>query len=168
MLFKKAIELNPKNDWAYVELGNNYRKQRNFSEVEKLYRKALKLNPKNAEVHIELGNYYQDQGKYSEAEKLYKKAVELNPRNDKIYGALGILYIEMGNPGLAREYSKKAEELRLSHQYLITATNYHKLKAILDKKGITYVCVQYPMRSLEPLKKIFQDNAEGIIFVDNE
>jgi hypothetical protein len=30
------------------------------------------------------------------------------------------------------------------------------------------VCVQYPMRSIEPLKRIFEDNKEGVIFVDNE
>ncbi len=29
------------------------------------------------------------------------------------------------------------------------------------------VCVQYPMRSIDPLKKIFEKD-EGVIFVDNE
>jgi len=51
---------------------------------------------------------------------------------------------------------------------MITANNYQKLKAILDKRGIIYVCVQYPMRNIESLKKIFQGNDKGIIFVDNE
>ena len=42
------------------------------------------------------------------------------------------------------------------------------IKEILTKKGIKLVCVQYPMRSIEPLKKIFIGDEEGIIFVDNE
>ena len=29
------------------------------------------------------------------------------------------------------------------------------------------VCVQYPMRDVEPLRKIFEKN-EGVLFVDNE
>ena len=58
--------------------------------------------------------------------------------------------------------------LRLNYYIPATVNNYHALKSILDKRGITYVCVQYPMRNIEPLKKLFQGNDEGIIFVDNE
>ena len=49
----------------------------------------------------------------------------------------------------------------------IAVDNYHKLKEILDKRRIKRVCVQYPMRDVEPLKKIFWKN-KGVIFVDNE
>ncbi len=62
---------------------------------------------------------------------------------------------------------KKANILRLEHYNLATANNYRRLKKILDKRGIKLVCVQYPMRNVEPLKKIFPQD-EGIIFVDNE
>jgi len=166
--FKKAIELDPKNDWAYVELGKSYRGRGKFSEAEESFKKAIELNPKNDEAYIELGNSYLRQGKPLEAEELLKKAIELNLRSDIIYGALEILCSEMGNPGLAREYGKKAKEIRLGYYRPNTTGNYHKLKAALDKRGIAYVCVQYPMRNLGPLEKIFQGNAEGIIFVDNE
>jgi len=30
------------------------------------------------------------------------------------------------------------------------------------------VCVQYPLRSVNPLKKIFKGFTQGVIFVDNE
>jgi hypothetical protein len=74
----------------------------------------------------------------------------------------------MGKSELAKEYAKKTQELRSGYYNPVTANNYHRLKEALDKKGIRLVCVQYPMRSPEPLKKIFQGNEEGIIFVDNE
>ncbi len=48
-----------------------------------------------------------------------------------------------------------------------TIYNYLKLKAILDKRGIKLVCVQYPMRSVETLKRVFGPGT-GVIFVDNE
>jgi len=167
-LLKKAIELNPKNEEAYIALGEFYRQQGRLSEAGGLLKKAIELNPKNDWAYWVLGQLYVQQRRLSEAEGSYKKAIELNPKNDKICGALEALYKEMGNPGLARECGKKAKELRLSYYDSMTINNYHKLKAILDKRGITYICMQYPMRNLELLKRIFHGNTEGIIFVDNE
>ncbi|MEI6632154.1 MAG: hypothetical protein WCL25_06045, partial [bacterium] len=57
--------------------------------------------------------------------------------------------------------------LRGGYYNPVTINNYHKLKQILDKRGIKLICVQYPVRSIQPLKKIFKDD-ENIIFVDNE
>ncbi len=168
VLFKKAIELNPKDDWAYYELGNFYLSWGRFPETEESFKKAIELNPKNELVYFGLGKFYQAQNRFLEAEELFKKALELDPKDDRIYGALELLFGEMDSLRLAREYGKKAKELRSSYYYPITTDNYNKLKAILDKRGIAYVCVQYPMRNLETLKRIFQGNAEGIMFVDNE
>jgi len=41
------------------------------------------------------------------------------------------------------------------------------LLELIQKRGIRLVCVQYPMRPLEQLARMFPDQA-GIIFVDNE
>jgi tetratricopeptide (TPR) repeat protein len=115
-----------------------------------------------------LGWLYRNQGKPSQAEDLFKQAIALDPQNDRAYGALSILYEETGKPGLAKEYAQKATSLRLGHYVPLTVTNYRTLKEILDKRGIRLVCVQYPMRSVEPLKRILQGTEKGIIFVDNE
>lgn len=58
--------------------------------------------------------------------------------------------------------------MRLEYYNPVTVNNYRKLKEILDKRGIRLVCVQYPMRSIWPLKKIFKGQQENITFVDNE
>jgi tetratricopeptide (TPR) repeat protein len=111
--------------------------------------------------------FYQDQGKFSQAEEAYKKAIEVK-KLQRDWAALSVLYHEIGKPELAKECAKKAEALRSKHYNLIIVNNYLKLKSILDKRGIKLACVQYPMRSIEPLKKIFQGNEQGIVFVDNE
>ena len=165
--FKKAIELNPKNDNAYVGLGWLYRVQGKFPQAEDTFKKAIELNPKNDNVYVELGWVYLNQGKSTQAEDLLKKAIDINPENDRIYGAMSVLYEEMGRSELAKEYARKANRLRLEYYTPITVNNYRKLKEVLDKRGIRLVCVQYPMRSIEPLKKIFEHD-EGLIFVDNE
>ena len=164
----EAAELKPTDDKAYIELGRSYQDQGKPSEAEASFKRAIELNPKDDEAYIELGKSYRDLGKFSETEASFKKAIETNPRHDGAYGALNVLYIEMGKMELARKYAKEVRDLRLNFYYPITVSNYQKFKAILDKRGITYVCVQYPMRNVEPLKKIFQGNDKGIIFVDNE
>jgi len=166
--YKKALEINPRNVGVYIRRAFSYYEQGRFSEAEKSFKKAIELDPGNEGIYVELGQCYQNQDKFSEAEESFKKAIELDPRNDKAYAALETFYIEMGKMELARKYGNEARDLRLDSYSLITAANYQKLKAILDKRGIVYVCVQYPMRSLELLKKLFQGNDKGVIFVDNE
>jgi hypothetical protein len=73
----------------------------------------------------------------------------------------------MGKLELAKEYAEEARRLGSVDNTVVTVYNYLKLKEILDRKGIKLVCVQYPMRNVEPLKKIFEKD-KGIIFVDNE
>jgi tetratricopeptide (TPR) repeat protein len=166
--FRKAIELAPRHDGAYVGLGWLYKAQGKILEAEEFFKKAIEVNPQDDWPYIELGAIYQDQGKFSEAAEFFKKAIEVNPRNIWIYRILKVLYIEMGDPQLARECDKKANELRADDYPTVVIDNYNKLKAALDRRGIVYLCTQYPLRSLEPLRRIFQGNAGGIIFVDNQ
>jgi tetratricopeptide (TPR) repeat protein len=97
-----------------------------------------------------LGSLYQAQGRSSQADAAFKKDLELNPRNDCAYGALSVLYESIGNSKQAKAYAQKANRIRLEERNPVTAHNYRKLKEILDKKGIRLVCVQYPMRNIEP------------------
>lgn len=165
-LFKKAIELNPKNYNAYIELGWVYQKLGKLFQDEEVFRKAIELNPEFDKAYIELGWIYQKQGKFSQAEELLRKAIELNPKNEQANGLLAILYSETGKSDFAQIYSKKAQELLPFCYNPITVTNYHKLKEVLDKKRVKLVCVQYPLRNIEPLKAIFE-SPNDIIFIDN-
>jgi len=171
--FKKAIELNPNDDRACVDLGQHYRAQGRLSEAEALYNKTVEINPQNELAYIELGWIYRLQGKLSQAESVFKKGIELELPHNRVYDdracvALSALYEAMGKPDLAKEYIEKAERLRSRTSSPITVHNYLKLKGILDQKGIRLVCMQYPMRSVEPLKNIFQNKERDVVFVDNE
>jgi tetratricopeptide (TPR) repeat protein len=167
-IFKKAIELYPKNYYAYLELGRLYRDLGKLSQAEGLIKKSLELHPENVRAYIGLGWLYREQGKFLQAEEIFKKAIELYPYEDDAYAAISVFYEETAKPGLAGEYAKKANTERLRYYNPVTAVNYRKLKDILDKRGIRFVCVQYPMRNMGPLKKIFEDNEKNVIFVDNE
>lgn len=166
-MFNKAIELNPNNYEAHVDLGWCYRSLGKFFLAEQLYKKGIELTSYNDRAYFGLAMVYIDQNKLSQAETVLKKAIEIRPNNDKAYALLGTLYDQMGRRSLAQEYLKKSDKLRMEYYNPITRRNYQRLKELLDKRGIKLVCVQYPMRSIEPLKQIF-DAQEGIIFVDNE
>ena len=90
------------------------------------------------------------------------------PLPDMISGAISTAYTALGNPRLAKLYHERAEQLRLKEFGPTLANNYRYLKFLLDRRGVKLVCVQYPMRGLAPLRKIFQGQADGIVFVDNE
>jgi tetratricopeptide (TPR) repeat protein len=166
--FGKAIALNPQNERVYMWLGSLYQAQGKSSQAADAYKKVIELTPRNVYAYIKLGWFYQTQGKLSQAVDAYKKVIELDPQNDRVYGTLSVLCETIGNSEQAKAYAQKANRIRLEQDNFVTAHNYRALKEILDKRGIRLVYVQYPMRSIEPLKKIFQDDGEGIIFVDNE
>ncbi|MEI6632153.1 MAG: tetratricopeptide repeat protein, partial [bacterium] len=163
--FKKAIELNHQNDFAHIELGRFYRDQGRNIEAEQAFKKAIELDTQNYYAYIILACIYKDQKRYVESGRVFKQAVELNPENALAYGGLAAIYREMGKDELSSEYAAKADQLR-DKLNNATINNYRKLKKVLDKKGINLICVQYPMLSVQPLKKIFQED-ENIVFVDN-
>ncbi|MDD5080207.1 MAG: tetratricopeptide repeat protein [Candidatus Omnitrophica bacterium] len=166
--FRKAREVNPKNNRAYFELGWIFQNQSRHLETEFLFSKAIEGDPQNAWLYVGLGQSCREQGRFSEAEAAFKKALELDPRNDWARGILKVLYIEMGDMRLARGCEQQAKGLRKSYYPRVVIDNYRKLKTVLDERGIVYVCMQYPLRSIEPLKEIFRGEAGDIIFVDNQ
>jgi len=166
-MFKRAIEINPGNDWTYAELGWYYRDQGKRDKAEEMFKRAIEINPGNDWTYAELGWCYRRQGKYDKVEEMLKEAIEINPRNEKTYAELGRCCEKQGKYGVAKEYFRRANRLRLEYYNPITRHNYLRLKEILTKRRVKLVCVQYPVRSVEPLKKIFK-NREDILFVDNE
>ncbi|MBU1912302.1 MAG: tetratricopeptide repeat protein [Candidatus Omnitrophica bacterium] len=172
--FKKAIEINYRDSGAYTELGLLYRDLGRFAESEQAYKKAIEIYPNDSNKYVGLGYLYRELGRFAESEQAYKKAIEINPDDDRLvndsaYEGLATLYSEIGNNELSEICAKKANNIRSKNQNPATVNNYRAIKKILDKRKIKLICVQYPMRNIEPLKKIFKEEAEGsIVFVDNE
>lgn len=165
--FKKAIKINPKNRKAYIGLGCIYRQQGKLDLAEKYYQKALELDPTEEWACSELLQVYKTQGRSSQREKILQRFIERNPENDWGYKTLEGFYRETGKVGLAETYASKLKELNPKEYSSLTMHNYRTIKQALDKRGIKLVCVQYPLRSVEPLKRIFASEG-GVIFVDNE
>jgi len=166
--FRKAIELWPNCYEAYYELGVLYGVRHKFSEAEEIFKKAMEFEPKNTELYFELGWIYRQQNKFSEAEEIFKKALEVAPSAQILYRSLASLNQEINNYKLSQEFYKKANDVKLNFYSSATINNYQKISKILRKRNIKFVCVQYPVRSIQQLKNIFRGEDIDIIFVDNE
>jgi len=165
--FRKVLEIDPKNYEVTVVFGQLLGALGQPAEAESLLKKAVEIDPFNESAYFELGCLYQKQKDFTLAEENFIKSIKINPENSKAYGALAVVYQGSGKKELAEEYSRKIKKVCSDYYNPVTTSNYRELKKILDQNRIKLVCVQYPMRSVEPLKRIFLGEA-GVIFVDNE
>ncbi|PJC48263.1 MAG: hypothetical protein CO035_04425 [Candidatus Omnitrophica bacterium CG_4_9_14_0_2_um_filter_42_8] len=157
---------NYNNDYKYIKLDRLYRSQ---DESEQILEKAIELDPNNSLAYIALGWFYQCQRRLVDSEQVMKKAMKISPKNYNIFGRLSAIYSEIGEDKLADIYAEKANNLRGKYYESTTVNNYRMLEQILYRKNVKLVCMQYPMRNIEPLKNIFKEKGESdIIFVDNE
>ena len=94
--FKKAIELNPNDLAAYLELGNFYGREKNFEQALKELDEAIKVNPKVVQVYMLRGVIYDTQQKYNEAQTEYEKALRIDPKFAPAANNLAWIYAEQG------------------------------------------------------------------------
>ena len=168
--FQKALGINPRNADAYSGLGSVFQIQGRYPQAAAAFQKALEINPGNRwTLTGALWAFLCGGGNHSPLQVRLEESIKGNPApTDRMYSAASTLYAAMGNPDLAKQYNEKAEQLRLTEFNPTLANNYHRLKSLLDRRGVKLVCAQYPMRGLEPLRKVFQGQTGGIVFVDNE
>lgn len=76
---KRALEINPNDVEAHVNLGNLLDDSGNRTAAIEEYRTALRLDANNATAHRNLGIAYWRDGKLKEAEKEVREAIRLKP-----------------------------------------------------------------------------------------
>ena len=173
-MFYEAIKIDPNQNEGYRGLAWCYIGEQQWDEAEKMFRKAINAKPDFAsgyvdlaEFDLEIGLRYKNKSKLEISKLLFEKAINMDKENDKAYGGLGLYHYISKNRRLADEYFIKANRLRKRFYLSNTVSKYLKMKKILDEKDIKMVVAQYPVRNVEPLKKIFEDSRR-IVFVDNE
>lgn len=110
-LYRKAIELDPDDAFAYNNLGNSLKNLKRYDEAEEFYRKAIEINPNNALVYYNLGITLDELRRYGEAEIVLRKAIELDPNYAIAYNNLGITLRNLKHYDEAEELYRKAIEL---------------------------------------------------------
>lgn len=164
---KKGIAIDPDYVLFYIGLGFVYQEQDRYLDAQAMFNQALKIDPQNLLVYQALGGIYLEQNDLSQAQSIFRKAIAIDPNDDKGYSGLALVLKKLHKSALANQYFLKAQKLRLRRYNPLTVDNYIKFKKMLDKRNILMFCMQYPLLSVEPLKRIFS-NEPGVIFIDNE
>jgi Tfp pilus assembly protein PilF len=97
--FKKAVELDDGNYFAYKGMGLAYAQLKNYKEAEKAQRKSLEINPDFADVRNDLAATLMLEGRKDEARKEWEAATKspFNPTPDQTAANLGNSYLEEKN-----------------------------------------------------------------------
>lgn len=172
-ILKKAIELNQKDTFALCQIAWMYDFRGAYEKAHEVYLKAIEFNQEDPLGYAELTWHYYRRGKLDEAEFIAKKAIEKfsnyseSKISSQIYGLLAQVYTAQKKKELAQQYFIKAKNVQFQAYALSTIRNYQSLRQMVRSRGVQLVCVQYPMRAIEPLKEILALD-ESIVFVDNE
>lgn len=141
--------------------------QRDFKGAELIYLKEIAREPGHQPARHKLVQLYKRQGEHEKITRLLSTAIKQYPHNGTFLSMLARYYFDRGEHQRARQLFARAEDLRMRSYSPMTRYNYHKMKEVLDKRGIKFVAVQYPGRNVRALKKLFPP-ATSMVFVDNQ
>lgn len=131
--FKKALEINPEDKDALINLGNCYMSLNDFEQSVKTYHDAIALDPvcvmshynlasahhSAAQVFHEEGDDLQAHGHYKLARGEFEAAIRLNANYADAYFNLGICYQDEEDDENARLMYTKALELQPGIHFLL-------------------------------------------------
>ncbi|HET9309505.1 MAG TPA: DUF3857 domain-containing protein [Candidatus Sulfotelmatobacter sp.] len=110
-LLKRATEIDPKNKYAWNNLGLVYFAQRQDDQAIAAFQKQIEVNPYDEFAYNNLGRVYWNDRKYDEAVKAFNKQLENNPLDKFAHANLGQMYAEWHKYDLAAPELEKATSL---------------------------------------------------------
>ena len=139
--YRKAVELHPKYDQAWNNLGNMLKDMGETQEAEQCLQNALDSNPEFAAAWMNLGIVKSSLNKPAEAERCYRMAIIHRRKYPDAYYNLGNLYIELNRfddavaafrnaTALKRDHHNSWTNLALLHE---THERYSEAEAILQE-----------------------------------
>jgi len=109
--YRKALELNPRYAFAWINLGNALSGQSRHAEAETAFLSALELDPQDDVAWHYLGNARSALNQHAEAEAAFRKALELDPHGDVSWYNLGNELLNQSRYAEAESAYHKALEL---------------------------------------------------------
>jgi tetratricopeptide (TPR) repeat protein len=104
-LLKRATEVDPKNKFAWNNLGLAYLATREDDAAIGALKKQIEINPYDEFAYNNLGRAYWQERKYDDAVTAFHKQLELNPLDKFAHANLGAMYAEW------HKYDEAAPEL---------------------------------------------------------
>jgi tetratricopeptide (TPR) repeat protein len=127
-ILQEALQKDPKNLNAWIDLGNLMMDSQKFSEAVTAYSKALEIDPKNVDVRVDMGTCLRNTGNPDAAIREYKKAIELNPNHLHAHINMGVV-LEHD----LKDYKQAIKSFEKALQIQPNAPNAPQLKAEVEK-----------------------------------
>jgi tetratricopeptide (TPR) repeat protein len=106
-----AIKNNPKNAWAYYDIGLALRRLGLYHKALAFYKKSVLLDSDLVNAYVNMGLIYMGLERTEEAISMWQKAISISPATPEAYANLGAAYMEIGKSNEARGNLNKALEL---------------------------------------------------------
>ena len=127
---KRALILNPKNEYAYFYIGNVYLQAGDTIKMQEYLTKSLQLNPKFTTAMRIMAESFRDQGDHTNANKYYKTIVDYLPESGYYRFQYYRSLLKSGEYNLAESQIKKMISLQPK-----CLTNYKRLGDVYEKQG---------------------------------
>lgn len=169
LFFKKSVDLSPTSK-SYQEMARCFSRIGKNDTAAKLYKLVIETKPEIGRTYLEIGKWFELQNQFDQAEEIYKKGIAKNNPDYFLYDALINLYDRMGRSDDIETMQELAKKHRKTVQryVLTTEKNYNAIVDVVRaKENIQMIAMQYPVRKIEDLKKIFWAK-DDIAFVENK
>jgi tetratricopeptide (TPR) repeat protein len=168
----RALAIQPNQSQALYELLLWYRDRGDFEKIFEVQRSISASSMQALDIYkvvsqLVLAELYLREGNHDNAQETIRNGLEHLPDNDKLWGALGVIYLDQKDAEQAEQCFLRAQEIRNALPNLFTRNNYLFIEAVAAKHKIPLIAVQYPVRSIEDVKKQFL-NPNNVTFVSNE
>jgi len=142
-LLNQYILQKPRDQEAYLHLGNVYLKKEMLDSAIIQYKKALDLKSKYWQALYQLGYVYYKQGRYDEAEETFQKGLEVKEKGE-FHNGLGLVQ-------MAKNMLKEADlSFRKAVSHDSKNPEFHKnLGDVNFKKGVLVIAIQSYQKALE-------------------
>ena len=111
VLLQRATEVDPKNKFAWNNLGLIYFQMRQDDQAITCFQKQIEVNPYDEYAYNNLGRVYWNDRKYEDAVKAFSKQIENNPLDKFAHSNLGAMFSEWHKYDLAVPELEKAASL---------------------------------------------------------
>lgn len=96
LAYRRAVEIDPDNWAAHVNLGTNFFHLKKWADAEQHYKRAIEVNPRYAMAHFNLANLYDEKGDWVSALEHYLLALQIQPGYPDAHYNLALLYQTRG------------------------------------------------------------------------
>jgi tetratricopeptide (TPR) repeat protein len=131
--FQHAVQLEPANDRAYINLADAYQHLNQLDKAEDTFKRAIAVRPQYWRVYSLLGVFYLNQAQYDKAEAMFKHATELDPEGYLAFNNLGAALLYQGKNDEATKAFEKSITIRPNGMaYANVATAQFRLRLFQD------------------------------------